>query len=189
MAFSTRPVDINYELIAMHNIEFKAELRDPIAARQQCKVIGAQLIGTLRQTDSYFRLADGRLKRREAPGEPIEWIYYHRKDAVRPRLCNYSILTEEQATRRWGTQSLKHWLNVVKTRELWLLDNVRIHIDDVDQLGTFLEFEAIVSKERDVKECHMALQHLREVFGPTLGEAVATSYSDLMAQIVSAAAD
>lgn len=173
----------------MHNIEFKAELRDPIAARHQCKVLGAQLIGKLRQTDSYFRLAEGRLKRREAPGEPIEWIYYHRKDGVRPRLSNYSILTDEQATRRWGTQSLRHWLNVVKTRELWMLDNVRIHLDDVDQLGTFLEFEAIVSKERDVKECHMALQHLREVFGPTLGEPISMSYSDLMAQVVSAASD
>lgn len=173
----------------MQNIEFKAELRDPIAARHQCKVLGAQLIGKLHQTDSYFRLADGRLKRRVAPGEPIEWIYYHRKDAVRPRLCNYSILTEEQATRRWGTQSLRHWLNVVKTRELWMLDNVRIHLDDVDQLGTFLEFEAIVSKERDVKECHMALQHLRVVFAPTLGEPISTSYSDLIAQNVSAASE
>lgn len=173
----------------MHNIEFKAELRDPIAARYQCKVLGAQLIGKLHQTDSYFRLADGRLKRREASGEPIEWIYYHRKDDVRPRLCNYSILTDEQATRRWGTQSLRHWLNVAKTRELWMLENVRIHLDDVDQLGNFLEFEAIVSKERDVKECHMAIAHLRQVFGPTLGEPVSLSYSDLMAQIVSTASD
>lgn len=173
----------------MQNIEFKAELRDPIAARHQCKVLGAIFIGELRQTDSYFRLADGRLKRREAPGEPVEWIYYHRKDAVRPRLSNYSILTDEQATRRWGTQSLRHWLKVVKTRQLWMLDNVRIHLDDVDQLGTFLELEAIVSKERDVKECHMALQYLREVFAPTLGEAVATSYSDLMAQVVSTSID
>ena len=52
----------------MHNIEFKAELRDLIAARQQCKQLGASRMGILYQTDTYFRLAGGRLKRREAPG-------------------------------------------------------------------------------------------------------------------------
>jgi len=170
----------------MQNIEFKAELRDSAAARRQCKVFGAHHIGNLRQTDTYYKLTDGRLKKREAPGEPIEWIYYHRHDSVRPRMSNYSILTDEQARRRWGTKTLRKWLTVLKTRELWMIDNMRIHIDDVDQLGNFIEFEALVSKNRDVKECHLAVNHLRELFGPVMGEPVAPSYCDLMAQIVSA---
>ena len=170
----------------MQNIEFKAELRDPAAARRQCKVLGAHHIGNLRQTDIYYKLTDGRLKKREAPGEPIEWIYYHRNDSVRPRMSNYSILTDEQARRRWGTKTLRKWLTVLKTRELWMIDNMRIHIDDVEQLGNFIEFEAIVSKNRDVKKCHLAVNHLRELFGPVMGEPVAPSYCDLMAQIVSA---
>ncbi len=90
----------------MHNIEFKAELRDLIAARQQCKLLGASRMGILRQTDTYFRLAEGRLKRREAPGEPTEWIFYHRRDIVRPRMSDYAILSDSQARRRWGSQSL-----------------------------------------------------------------------------------
>ncbi len=170
----------------MQNIEFKAELRDPAVARQQCKVFGAHHIGNLHQTDTYYKLTDGRLKKREAPGEPIEWIYYHRPDSVKPRMSNYSILTDDQARRRWGTKSLRQWLIVVKKRELWMVDNVRIHLDDVDQLGKFIEFEAIVSKNRDVKECHLAVNHLREVFGPVMGEPVAPSYCDLMAQVESA---
>ncbi len=168
----------------MHNIEFKAELRNPSAARAQCKVLGAARMGILQQTDTYFRLADGRLKRREAPGEPIEWIFYHRRDIVRPRMCDYAILSDAQARRRWGTQSLKEWVCVVKRRELWLLDNVRIHLDSVRGLGEFIEFEAVVSAEHDTKSCHKKINQLREVFGPTMGEPVGPSYSDLAAQEV-----
>ncbi len=166
----------------MHNIEFKAELRDLIASRQQCKQLGASRMGILHQTDTYFRLAEGRLKRREAPGEPTEWIFYHRRDIVRPRMSDYAILSDSQARRRWGTQSLKEWVKVVKRRELWLLDNVRIHLDDVETLGHFIEFEAIVDKDHDTRSCHETIKHLRAVFLPTMGEPVGPGYSDLVAQ-------
>jgi adenylate cyclase class 2 len=168
----------------MQNIEFKAELRDLEAARAQCRVLAAQRIGVLHQTDTYYKLADGRLKRREAPGEPVEWIYYHRPDRVTPRMCNYSILTDEQARRRWGTQSLRSWLVVRKTRELWMLENVRIHLDDVERLGTFIEFEAQIDEAHGVKACHAALTRLRDAFAPVLGEPIAVGYSDLFEQIV-----
>lgn len=168
----------------MQNIEFKAELRNIEAARRQCKLIGAERIGAMRQIDTYFRLADGRLKKREASGEPIEWIYYHRSDRVTPKLSNYTILSDEQARRRWGTHSLTPWLAISKTRELWMLDDVRIHIDQVDDLGLFIEFEAIVSRRFDVKQCHAALSELRDEFGPLLGEPISVSYSDLMQQVL-----
>jgi adenylate cyclase class 2 len=167
-----------------HNIEFKAELRDAVAAQQQCRQLGAQHIGTLRQTDTYYRMPDGRLKKREAPGEPTEWIYYHRRDIVRPRMSSYAILSDAQAKRRWGSQSLRAWLKVAKTRELWMLDNIRIHLDDVQGLGRFIEFEAVITKDHDTQDCHRAIGDLRAVFGPTLGEPVGPSYCDLMAQVL-----
>ncbi len=164
----------------MQNIDFKAELRDLAAARKQCERLGAQRIGALEQIDTYFKLADGRLKRREARGEPTEWIHYHRSDDVSPRLSNYSILTDEQARRRWGTHSLREWLVVRKSRELWMLDNVRIHLDVVEKLGRFIEFEAMVSAQHAPKACRKRVDELRQAFAPILGEAVGPSYSDLM---------
>jgi adenylate cyclase, class 2 len=166
----------------MNNIEFKAELRDVAAARRQCRLLGATRIGLLRQTDTYFRLTDGRLKRREAPGEPTEWILYHRRDIVRPRMCDYVILSEAQARRRWGTLGLKEWVKVIKNRELWMVENVRIHLDNVQRLGRFIEFEAAVDKDHDARACHRAINGLRRTFGPALGEAVGAGYSDLVAQ-------
>jgi adenylate cyclase class IV len=169
----------------MQNVEFKAELRDIEAARRQCGLIGADRIGTLRQTDTYYRLPDGRLKKREAPEEPTEWIFYHRLDKVGPKLSNFTILSDEQARRRWGTYSLREWLKIIKTRELWMIEEVRIHLDQVDQLGSFIEFEAQVSRNFNSKACHDAVQELREIFNPLLGEPISVSYSDLMHQMIS----
>ena len=129
-------------------------------------------------------MTDGRLKKREAPGEPTEWIYYHRRDIVRPCMSSYAILSDAQAKRRWGTHSLRAWLKVAKKRELWMLENIRIHLDDVLGLGRFIEFEAVISKEHDTRECHEMIGELREVFGPTMGEPVGASYCDLMAQVL-----
>ena len=166
----------------MQNIEFKAELRNLEAARRQCKLIGAERIGHLRQVDTYFRLADGRLKRREAPGEPVEWIFYHRPNRVSPKMSNFTILTDEQARRRWGTKSLKPWLVIQKSREIWMVDEVRIHVDEVTDLGAFIEFEAMVTRSLDVKACHEAIAELRSIFQPLMGEPISVSYSDLMQQ-------
>jgi adenylate cyclase class IV len=166
----------------MQNLEFKAELRHLNAARQQCVAIGATPHGVLQQVDTYFKLADGRLKRRETQGQPIEWIWYHRANDIRPRVSHYSILTDEQARRRWGTLSLREWLCVRKRRELWIIDNVRIHLDEVEGLGTFIEFEALMTEGTSANAREAAVAQLRQFFAPVLGEPVGVSYSDLMAQ-------
>jgi adenylate cyclase, class 2 len=163
----------------MQNIEFKAELRDIEAARQQCRLLGAERQDFLQQRDTYFRMTDGRLKKREVKGRNIQWVYYHRPDRVSPRMSNYTLLTDAQAKRRWGTRSLRPWLVVEKRRELWHLGDVRIHLDDVKHLGTFIEFEALVSRRFNVKACHEAIARLREAFAPLLGEPISVSYSDL----------
>ena len=167
----------------MQNIEFKAELRNLEAARRQCALLAARHVADLRQTDTYYKLTTGRLKRRETQGRPVEWIVYDRRDVVYPRLSSFTILTEKQARVRWGTMSLKPWLVVIKHRELWMLNYVRIHLDIVDRLGTFIEFEAKVSKRHDARQCRMAVDHLREAFGPVLGEPIGASYCDLIEQL------
>lgn len=169
---------------SMQNIEFKAELRNLDAARQQCVILGARHIADLKQKDTYFKLTTGRLKKRECEGRPNEWIVYDRRDVVYPRLSSFTILTEKQAKTRWGSMSLKPWITVAKQRELWMLNYVRIHLDVVNRLGTFIEFEAKVSKRHDQRQCRMAVDHLREAFAPVLGEPISASYCDLMDQLV-----
>ena len=165
----------------MQNVECKYELRDLSLARGLAKLSGASFIATLEQTDTYFKLTSGRLKKRETIGEPTEWVFYDRTNMARPRISTFVIYTEDEAHARFGAQSLPIWVIVRKKRELYMYENVRIHLDQVESLGTFIEFEALVSSKFHVDRCQHTVNFLREHFGPALGEAIAVSYCDMMA--------
>lgn len=165
----------------MHNVEFKAELRDLELARTLCRVLGATWIIAMEQTDTYFRVASGRLKRRECPGEPVEYIHYDRDNRTQPKLSHYEIYSETQATERFGLAPLPVWVVVRKARELFMLGSTRIHLDTVEGLGRFLELESMVSPSNTVAKCHQTLADLRQKLAPALGEPISSSYSDLIA--------
>lgn len=165
----------------MQNVEYKAELRDPGLARAICARMGAQHVITVRQTDTYYRIPDGRLKKREAEGEPVEFIFYHRANRLRPKLSHFTIYDEASAAARFGQLPLPIWVTVKKTRDVWMHDSVRIHLDQVEGLGSFVEFEAMVTGDRHVGRCHQLVEELREQFKAVMGEPVATSYSDMVA--------
>jgi adenylate cyclase class 2 len=165
----------------MQNVEYKAELRDPELARLVCKRAGAVRAEQAEQVDTYFRIPDGRLKRREVDGQDVEYIFYHRANRLRPKLSHFTIYSRDEAKRRFGQLPLPVWLVVRKQRETWMYKNVRIHIDSVEHLGQFIEIEALVSPTHHAGQCHMLVDGLRDKLGPTLGEPIAGSYSDLMA--------
>ncbi len=166
----------------MQNVEFKSELRDLPLARNVCRSMGASLIGELRQTDTYFRIPNGRLKKRETEGEPTEWVFYERPNRITAKVSNFTIYSEHRALERFGRVPLPVWVVVRKVRELWLIANARIHLDQVETLGRFLEFEALVSRDCDVEAARGCVGELRAAFGPCLGEAIDCSYSDLLAR-------
>ena len=165
----------------MQNVEFKAELRDPALARIISERIGARRVGLLKQTDTYYKVPDGRLKRRECEGEPVEYVFYHRLNRAKPKLSHFTIYTEEEARTRFGTRPLPVWLTVRKVRELWMYSGVRIHLDMVDGLGSFIEAEALVTPSQHAGRCHELIEQVRELYRPAMGELVSTSYSDLLA--------
>lgn len=174
----------------MRNIEYKAELRDPDLARAIAKEIGASLVVRAQQTDTYYSVTTGRVKKREAVAidravatpEPVEYIVYDRANRVDLRPSDFSILTEPELRARFGQAPLPVWLTVTKIRELWMYRSVRIHLDKVDHLGWFFEIESLISKPEFEPHARTLADQLRATFAPALGEAVAGSYSDLLAQ-------
>lgn len=166
----------------MQNVEYKAELQDPALAATICRSLGAVHAGTLLQTDTYFRVPDAKLKRREVPGSPTEYIFYNRPSRSRPKLSSYTIYTEQQAMERFGETPLPVWVVVKKRRELYLYKGVRIHLDEVDGLGNFLEFEAVVTPDCNFGHCHTLVEELRAALGPALGEPIACGYAELLAE-------
>ena len=166
----------------MQNVDFKCELRDPELARIALNKLGAQFVNTVTQQDTYYRVPDGRLKKREVDGEPAEYIYYHRLNRPQPTLSHFTVYTEEQVRTRFGTKPLPVWLVVNKTRDIFLLRGTHIHIDNVQDLGYFLEVDALVSANQHVGRCHRLIGKIRDLLGPALGEPIATSYADLIQQ-------
>ncbi|MFG0285504.1 MAG: class IV adenylate cyclase [Phycisphaerales bacterium JB039] len=165
----------------MQNLEFKAELRDPVAAKAAALRLGARFIADVEQVDTYFRVPHGRLKRREAAGEPTEYIFYHRKDEAHPKISQFTIYDLATARERFGLEDPPIWVIVRKRRQIYMYQNVRIHLDDVEGLGSFLELEALISTAHNVARCHEALGHIRRALEPALGELIAVSYADLLA--------
>lgn len=169
----------------MHNVEIKFELRDPALARTICASMHAALVERMNQVDTYYRLADGRLKRREFPGSPAhatEWIFYNRDNMAKARISHYRIYSEAEARAFFGATEPPVWIVVKKVRDLYLVGGVRVHLDHVEGLGHFLEFEAVVTPKLNLAKAHAAVADLRERFAPALGEPLSASYSDLLAQ-------
>ena len=168
----------------MRNVEYKAELRDPGLGRSIAVGIGAALVATIEQRDTYYRVVSGRLKKREASvdgvAEPVEYIKYERDDRPKPRMSSFDIYTEDEFTERFGEISLPEWLVVEKTRRVYLKDNVRVHLDDVSDLGTFIELEALVTPQQNLARAHEVVEGLRKAFGPALGEPIGVGYADLL---------
>lgn len=166
----------------MQNVEFKAELRDIALARAICKSLQATWVAHMEQKDTYYRVPTGRLKKRECVGEPVEYIHYERPNKALPKISQFTIYTESQARERFGREALPVWLVVKKKRELFVLGHTRIHLDEVEGLGTFIELEAVVSPHHNVARCHESIAKLRSALQPALGEVIDCSYSDLLAR-------
>jgi len=167
------------------NLEWKARLPDLAAARQIATRLATANDGNERQVDTYFRVPTGRLKLREiesATGSHAELIFYQRFDTAATKTSHYlrQPLEQTEVWKELFTQSLGILTQVVKTREIWWHDNVRIHLDQVANLGDYLEFEAVLQPEDDPLEAEIVLQFLMRLFAldPTSG--IAVSYSDLL---------
>lgn len=148
----------------MRNIELKARLADRSAAESVCGTLKASHQGAIHQIDTYFRVSEGRLKLREAtPGE-TELVFYNRPDVVGPKGCDYQLETVNPSIK----EMLRHALGIVtvvdKVRQLYLWKNVRIHLDEVEDLGSFIEFEAVLDGEHDEDDGFEKLRFLIGAF-------------------------
>ena len=61
-----------------------------------------------------------------------------------------------------------------------MIDNVRIHLDDVDGLGTFLELEAVVDLAHDDDACRRQVAGLLDALGLATAVPIRASYGELL---------
>jgi adenylate cyclase class 2 len=146
----------------LRNIELKARCADLASAREAVRALGAREQGVLVQTDTYFHVPNGRLKLREIRGAGAELIWYARPDSAGFRASDYVItpIADAQTALAVLSSALGVRARVHNRRELWLLENVRIHLDDVEELGTFVEYEAVIDQAADERS-HDLLDRLK----------------------------
>ena len=167
---------------ARRNIELKARCRDLAAAARSAESLGATRQGLLVQTDTYFHVPNGRLKLREHEGGRAELIAYFRPDQVEYRASDYHVVpVANPAELKAALAEALGIRGVVRKRRLlYLFHNVRIHLDDVESLGTFIEFEAVVSEEADEPKGLERLRVLTHALRISDADRIAQSYSDLL---------
>jgi homotetrameric cytidine deaminase len=164
--------------MASVNLELKATDGDPEATAARCAAIGALDRGVLQQRDTYFAARHGRLKLREEQGRPAELIAYRREDRVEPGQSTYVLAkaSDPSALSEALAAALGEQVVVSKRRRLFMWCNVRIHLDDVEGLGTFIELEVVGADD----DAPAKVAHLREQLAIADDALVAVGYSDLL---------
>ncbi len=169
----------------MENIEFKARLKDIDHAVEMARGINAEDRGDLLQTDTYFHATAGRLKIRQiGDNREGQLVAYDRTDLPEARSCDYDLVHVPHAADLIAALAKTLGVRTVvrKTRRLFLWKNIRIHLDSVDDLGIFLEFEAVIGEEDDPEQARHDLQFLSEKFSVAPEDILSQSYCDMVEQ-------
>lgn len=164
------------------NIEFKAKSNDIIAAENILLQHNPTFIGEDHQVDTYFNVANGRLKLREGNIENA-LIHYERENTAGSK-SSQVLLYQHQPDKNLKdilTKALGIKAILDKKRKIYFIDNVKFHFDTVQNLGTFIEVEAIDKNGSIGKE---KLQEQCDFYAATLGvkkeDFMAVSYSDMI---------
>ncbi len=167
----------------MPNIEIKALYPDLAKARRIAKGLNAWFKGRDRQVDTYFVTRKGRFKLRESTLGGAELIPYLRPDRRGPKKCDYAVIPVQDAPK--VKKLLKALLGtdevVEKQRDIYLVGNVRVHLDQVKGLGNFLELEAVyqgdTSRKRAIEESKA--RKLLEIFEVPRKNLLENSYREI----------
>jgi adenylate cyclase class 2 len=168
--------------MAYLNVEIKAKCEDPEFVRNYLNDNSAEFRGIDEQTDTYFQVTKGRLKLREGKIEN-NLIYYERGDQAGPKSSHFNLVKIEDAAglKDVLTRSIGIKVVVRKKREIYYIKNVKFHIDDVPELGSFIEIEAgniladlTAAELRAQCDFYMAALRIRD------SDLIEVSYSDLL---------
>jgi len=164
------------------NIEIKARVADPEALLARAESLATAAPEVIMQSDTFFRVPRGRLKLREFTGGRGELICYERPDDKGPKTSTYDIAPtgDGAALRRVLGAALEVQGVVRKKRVLVMAGRTRIHLDEVEGLGSFMELEVVLGEGESRVDGEKEAADLMEKLGITPADLVRGAYIDLL---------
>ncbi len=166
------------------NIEIKAILHGRAAALAAAASLADSGPEIIHQEDVFFHCEGARLKLRIFDPEHGELIRYERPNEAGAKLSRYSIARTSTPYVLLDilTCTLGQLGTVKKIRTLYLAGQTRIHIDQVEGLGDFLELEVVLRDGQSENEGRRIAGELLSRLGISQESWVAEAYIDLLAR-------
>src|SRR5882724_1713011 len=164
------------------NVEIKARVRDPAQLRARAQSVADGARRKIQQNDTFFVCHTGRLKLRIFSDSQAELIFYKRDDSPDPKESQY-VITPTAAPhelRETLTLALGECGRVRKKRTLFLAGKTRIHLDEIEGLGHFMELEVVLSDGETVAQGIKTAHRIMQQLGLRDQDLVDRAYVDLL---------
>jgi len=164
------------------NIEIKARVDDSDALKARAETLSEQPLKIIPQEDTFFNTEKGRLKLRVLAPDLGYLIYYERVNQDGPKRSDYHLAETRDP------ESLKKALSLAlgvrgvvrKTRCLYMVGQTRIHVDDVEGLGHFMELEVVMREGQSDAEGQAIAEDLMRRLGVREDALIEGAYMDLI---------
>lgn len=163
------------------NIEIKARARNFEDLKSRAEKLSDTPVLVIPQEDTFFKTPQGRLKLRVL-ADRAELIYYTRPDQDGPKRSDYHITRSNDPENLRRVLELAYGIRgvVKKTRYLYLVGSTRIHVDDVEGLGQFMELEVVMGDGQSDAEGQKIAEGLMASLGVERGDLIDGAYMDLL---------
>lgn len=164
------------------NIEIKARVRDFAEIRSRAEKLSDTPVEIIPQADTFFNVQNGRLKLRVLEAERAELIFYTRPDHEGPKRSDYHIAHTSDPENLKRVLELAYGIRgvVKKTRYLYLVGQTRVHLDDVEGLGQFMELEVVMREGQGDAEGQAIAEGLMASLGVERSDLLEGAYMDLL---------
>lgn len=164
------------------NVEIKARAADFESQQSIAASLSTDGPELIVQRDTFFHVPHGRLKLREFADGTGELIQYSRADQAAAKTSSYTRV--ETATPEPLRESLSAALGVRgevrKRRWLYLVGQTRIHFDDIEGLGQFIELEVDLHEGQSIEEGRRIADALTAQLGIADADLIDRAYIDLL---------
>lgn len=164
------------------NIEIKARVHEYERLRLAAQKLSDTPCQDIPQEDTFFNCPRGRLKLRQLAADHGQLVYYQRPDTSGPKHSEYQIFETG------NPEQLKQVLAdacgvrgvVSKLRHLYLVGQTRIHLDEVEGLGSFVELEVVLQPGQTDADGQAIAKDLMQRLGIAEQDLLESAYMDLL---------